>query len=129
MQIRSTDDPGEFALRIAQRFEGRITAMELTVSEMQAEISRVIRIEGKRSAKRLTVIGTVAVALIGGITQWQVTRMNTQAQLQTAEMARQKLDDSDQRIEKVIEETAKKVSKATLAERDRQVDTLVAKGP
>ena len=128
LQIRHGDDPGEFALRICQRFEGRITAVETSLEEMQGTVARVMRAEGKRSATRLTVIGTVAVAAIGGLTQWQVTRMSTHAQLQTAEMARQQISNEKQSIQSIIEETAKSTSKATLEERDRQVDKLTAKG-
>jgi hypothetical protein len=126
--LRMPQDPGELALRIVKGFDGRICTCEQTIEDLEAKISKVIRAEGKRSATRLTVIGAIAVAGIGGLTQWQVTRMNTETQLQTAEMARQKLDDADRNIEKIIEETAKRTSKATLEARDQQVDRLAAKG-
>lgn len=129
LQIRQGDDPGEFALRICQRFEGRITSVEASMEEMQATIAKVMRAEGKRSATRLTVIGAIAVALIGGLTQWQVAAMGSKAQLQTAEMARQQIASDKLSIREVIEETAKRASKATLDERDLQVDRLIARGP
>ena len=127
LQIRQGDDPGEFALRICQRFEGRITTVESSMEEMQATISKVIRAEGKRSATRLTVIGTVAVAIIGSLTQWQVTRLQAQAQLQTAEKTRQQLTDEKLSVRELIEETSKKAAKEALDARDRQVDRLTAR--
>ena len=112
-------DAGEYALQIAKGVDKRVTCLEDT-------LQKLIRSEGKRSATRITVIGTAAVALIGAVTQWQVTRLQAHAQLQTAEMARQQIDSEKLSVREVIEETSKKAAKEALDERDRQVDRLTA---
>ena len=113
-------DAGEYALQIAKGVDKRVTCLEET-------LQKLIRSEGKRSATRITVIGTIAVALIGAVTQWQVTRLQAHAQLQTAEMTRQKLTDETIKVQDIIEKTSKAAAKEALDARDRQVDRLTAR--
>lgn len=125
--LRQPSDPGEFALRIVKGFEGRITAVETSVDEIEAKVERIIRAEGKKSTKRLTWIGTLGVALIGGITQWQVAKVQASSAEKAGVIAEQKVGNSDRNIERIIEETSRKSAKAAVEERDRQVDRLAAR--
>lgn len=125
--LRQTTDPGEFALRIVKGFEGRITAVETSVDELEAKIEKVIRAEGRKSTKRLTWIGTLGVALIGGITQWQVAKVQASSAEKASVIAERTVGNSDRNIERIIEETSRKSAKAAVEERDRQVDQIAAK--
>lgn len=87
---------------------------------LELKLEKLIRAEGKRSAARLSMIGAIGVALIGGFTQWQVARYQTQAQLQTAATAKQKERESERTLESVIEEVSRRSAKAALEERERK---------
>jgi hypothetical protein len=120
-------DPGEYALRIARGLDRRITTVEESQCELETKIEQIVRKESRRSAARMTWIGAVIAALVGGISQIQVARVNAQSTEKAVEVARQKLEESDKRIDRVIQETARRASIETLSERDRQVDQLSGK--
>jgi hypothetical protein len=118
--------PMPFACPGLEILSGCVGELTKHLAEHEQKLGKVLAAENKRSRTKLTAIGAIAVAVIGGLTQLQVTQMTTRSSEKAAEVARQKVDDSDRRIERLIEETSRRTARATLEERDRQVDRLAS---
>lgn len=121
-------EPGEYALQIAKELIDRMELMELSVESMKA------RIEGstppKRSKTRIAILGSlvpVVVALITWLASVQVERIKSQNTLQVQELVRQKVDDSDRKLESMIARTSDEAAKKAVKERDLQIDRITSK--
>jgi hypothetical protein len=110
---------------------GIVRAAVERIEDQQAKLAvrqeSAVKAAGKRSSAQLAAIAAIAVAAIGGLTQWQVTRMTAEAQVKAAEATRQNIVNNQPNLERLIEETSKRTARATLDERDRQVDRLAAR--
>lgn len=128
---RDPQDSGELALRIAKGLVERMRALELSFEAMRANIEGSVPPGRRRASKaRLAVIGSlvpVFVAIVSWIANVQIERIKAQNKLQLEELVRQKVDDSDRKLEGFIQKSSDESAKKAVRERDDEIDRVTAR--